>query len=53
MTAPATQPERAPVLTVWRCPSCGTILAKVKLAPGSVIEVKCYRCNQFAVKEAA
>ena len=53
MTAPATRPERVPVLTVWRCPSCGRILAKLKLVPGSIVEIKCGSCNAYAVKEAA
>jgi rubrerythrin len=40
-------------LDVWRCPSCHTILAKVRLSRGSVVEIKCPRCNSFAVREAA
>ena len=42
-----------PILIPWRCPSCNTILAKVSLRPGSVIEIKCPRCNAMATKEAA
>lgn len=28
----------------WRCHSCNRILAKLVLAPGSVVEIKC-KCN--------
>lgn len=45
--------QRPSALVIWRCPKCGTILAKLYLARGSVVEVKCARCNTFAVKEAA
>lgn len=37
----------------WRCPSCGTMLAKIALSPGSVVEIKCPRCRVMATKEAA
>jgi phage FluMu protein Com len=40
-------------LDAWRCPRCNTILAKMRLTPGSVIEIKCPRCNAMAIKEAA
>ena len=40
-------------LVPWRCPSCGSMLARIALEPGSVIEIKCARCNAVAIKEAA
>ncbi len=48
----AALPEAEPLKT-WRCPKCGTILAKLCLVKGSVVEIKCGRCNAFAVKQAA
>lgn len=39
-------------LTIWRCPKCGTMLAKLRLTPGSLVEIKCAKCNTL-VKEAA
>lgn len=33
-------------LDTWRCGRCGRILARLNLAPGSVVEVKC-ACNAF------
>lgn len=35
-------------LVTWRCPECGNILARHRLAPGSYLEVKC-KCNAFCV----
>lgn len=35
-------------LHIWRCGTCHTILAKINLAPGSIVEVKC-KCNAFNV----
>jgi LSD1 subclass zinc finger protein len=32
-------------LETWRCPNCRRILAKVRLASGSTVEVKCHACN--------
>lgn len=39
-------------LAVWRCPACSRILAKLRLAPGSVVEVKCKSCGAFSTREA-
>lgn len=44
------QPEAA--LREWRCPKCRKLLARLRLAPGSVVEIKCGKCNTIA-KEAA
>lgn len=40
-------------LVPWRCPSCGGLLARMRLSPGSVVEIKCARCGVLAAKEAA
>lgn len=41
------------VLAWWICTNCGTKLMRLYLAPGSVVEVKCPRCNCVATREAA
>jgi hypothetical protein len=46
------QPPTA-LLVAWRCPSCNALLAKIHLTAGSVLEIKCARCNTIATKEAA
>lgn len=45
------EPLPPPVLVVWRCPSCRQFLARMALAPGSTVEIKCPRCGVLAVKE--
>ena len=45
---------RPPIeLTAVRCPKCGRMLAKVALAPGSIIEIQCKSCGAFLYREAA
>ncbi len=39
-------------LRPFRCPRCDTLLARIRLTPGSVVEIKCGRCKAL-VKEAA
>ncbi len=39
-------------LRPFRCPRCNALLAKLRLTPGSVVEIKCGRCSTL-VKEAA
>lgn len=39
------------MLEAWRCPHCSRILAKLWLAPGSQIEIKCGSCNRFSTRE--
>lgn len=34
-------------LSIWRCGKCQRILAKVQLATGSKLEIKCRSCNTF------
>lgn len=36
----------------WRCPHCDALLARLRLMPGSVVEIRCWRCKT-TVKEAA
>jgi len=45
--------QSPPALKPWRCPSCGGMLARMHLTPGSVVEIKCHRCNALVTKEAA
>jgi phage FluMu protein Com len=37
-------PQQDPTPIRFRCERCGQLLARVVLAPGSVIEIKC-KCN--------
>lgn len=46
-------PPRPPQPAPWRCPRCGGLLAKVYLSPGSILQIKCGRCNALVTKEAA
>lgn len=39
------------MLEPWRCPHCSRILAKLWLAPGSQIEIKCRSCGKFSTRE--
>lgn len=50
---PGTLKRPHPDLEPWKCPSCGRMLAKIRLAPGSVIEIQCKSCKAFAIREAA
>lgn len=36
----------------WRCGKCGHILAKIVLASGSILEIKCPSCKAINVREA-
>lgn len=38
-------------LEIERCPRCSRILARMHLAPGSIVEIKC-SCNNVAVVKA-
>lgn len=38
-------------LTAWRCPTCRTLLMRLALGPGSVVEVKCSKCNTLTTIE--
>lgn len=37
-------------MDTWRCPKCNRILAKLRLTPGSQIEVKCRSCNTYSFR---
>lgn len=41
-------PAPPPTPQVWRCWSCGRIIARLVLVPGSLIEVKC-KCSALNV----
>lgn len=47
---PRPMSEQQESLQVWRCPKCGRILAKLRLGPGSTLEVKCHSCNTFCYR---
>lgn len=49
-TTPATAASDADDLTQWRCPHCGRRLGDLKLAPGSIVEIKCSSCNTIVRK---
>jgi phage FluMu protein Com len=42
-----------PQLITWRCHQCGRIIAQVKIAPGTIIAIKCHSCNAMNTREAA
>ena len=42
---------RLPPVIEWRCPKCHGLLMKVRLAPGTWIQVKCSRCNHLAERQ--
>lgn len=41
-----------PPLEPLRCPHCGRLLARVRLQPGSAVEVHCRHCRRYVVQEA-
>ena len=45
------KPQEDKGLTVERCPHCGRILGKMRLSPGSVVELKC-NCNHLTTLKA-
>ena len=36
----------------WRCHTCGALLARLRLSPGSVVQIKC-KCNAINTLEKA
>ena len=42
-----------PSLIVFRCPKCGSVLARLMLVRGSVVEIKCKKCKTVVTKQAA
>lgn len=46
------RPPTPEPLREWRC-ACGALLARVKLAPGAAVEVRCHKCKRVTVREAA
>lgn len=47
---PMVERQEAKPMETWRCAQCGRILAKLRLGPGSTIEVKCKSCNTFSLR---
>jgi hypothetical protein len=45
------RPQEDKQLTVERCPYCGHILGRMRLSPGSVVELKC-GCNRLTTLKA-
>lgn len=45
------QPRPPTPLHAWRCQSCGRLLATLRLMPGSVLQIKCERCNTLNALE--
>lgn len=42
-----TKPTRLAPLVEWRCPHCRNLLLKVRLVPGTWIQVKCPKCRKI------
>lgn len=38
-------------LDVWRCYKCGRIIAKVRLAVGSYVQIRCAHCGTYSDRE--
>jgi len=36
-----------PKLFVWNCPYCGRMQERVRLMPGSTLEIKCEKCGHI------
>ena len=51
MIATAAPKPSPPPLREWRCP-CGALLAKVRPAPGCVVEAVCRRCKRTVRMES-
>lgn len=45
-------PPLARRLEPWRCVGCGTLQMELWLGPGSVVRVKCRKCNTVMVRVA-
>lgn len=41
--------EERPV-TVWRCPKCDHVIAKVRLDDSSYVQIKCLKCGNITEK---
>jgi hypothetical protein len=46
-------PQETTALQLERCPCCSRILCRQRLAPGSVVEIKCGSCNTMTVIRTA
>lgn len=53
MTAQSKPKPKPPTdLVALRCPSCGKLLANVRLTAGAAVEVRCHRCRAIVRREA-
>ena len=50
---PVNTTKASAALGEMRCPACGKLLAMVTLPPGSVISIKCTRCDMVLTREVA
>lgn len=49
-----TKPKPRPIpLDDVRCPSCGRLVARVRLVPGSAVETYCRHCKRWVLREVA
>lgn len=54
MTAQSKPKPKPPTdLVALRCPSCGKLLANIRLTAGAAVEVRCPRCRIVVMREAA
>lgn len=50
---PLTTPTPPPPLVILRCPTCHNRLADIRLAPGSLVAIKCAKCNTMVERSRA
>ncbi len=50
---PKPPPRRDQDLDELRCPVCGKLLAKMRLTPGSSVQIMCRPCRFLVLKECA
>lgn len=53
MMAARKRPRPSGGLVELRCPSCGKLLANIRLTAGAAVEVRCPRCRIVVMREAA
>jgi len=51
---PPTQDDepQTEALPIWRCPRCGQRIGDGKLGPGSIVVIKCSKCNYTVTRTA-
>lgn len=50
---PITPLKPPPPLVILRCPTCQNRLADIRLAPGSLVAIKCAKCNTMVERSRA